>query len=113
MPRHGDTFLEARYPKPVYLEPEPVWVLDNYRVKRWYYRTAPQAGDKVMYLEDGFNTRIARVTPLAIYFDDSTVMRRPYLASRLAGWVLPRLQTIATRPRTSRLRPAPRTILYV
>lgn len=97
MPRHGDTFIEARYPKPVYLEPEPVWILDNYRVKRWYYRAAPDIGEKVHYLQDGFGTRVSRVTPFAIYFEDSNVMRRPQLGRRMLEWSLPRLHSLTTR----------------
>lgn len=120
MPRHDSGALDSvghfHVPygerRPVFLTPDPTWVVNSYRVKRWYYRAAPAIGDRVMYLEDGFGTRVQSVKFFSIFFEDGSAMRRPYVGRRLVACLLPRLQNlIPTRASSSRKRGTGRVTL--
>lgn len=101
---HAELFLEARKPHVVFVQPEPTWVVNDYRVKRWYYEEAPEVGSKVVYLDDGSFTRVSRVSWNRIYLSSSVSMRRPYLGRRLAACLLSRHQTLTAHLRAATAR---------
>lgn len=62
-----------------------MWIVDNYRVAKWYYRDAPGIGDRVTYM-DGTHTFVASISATHITLNNSLRMRRPYLSRRMAEW---------------------------
>lgn len=95
MPRHTGPALGYDH---VHLPPEqrrpvlprrttatPVWVVDNYRVRSWYYKAAPAIGDTVRYM-DGSLTHVVSISATKIVLANSLGMRRPYQTARLITW---------------------------
>lgn len=64
-----------------------MWMVPSYRTRSWAYVELPKVGDRVRYMNDGFDVTVTHIRRTYVLMSDGTVFRKRVDWRRIWTWI--------------------------